>query len=91
MDKREDIPQDVRKQAWDIYFKRCDEVSRLAEKFEEEEVIDLVARAILKAKNDVLEEAANLLAIDATNATSDGAEIALYKAAHAIRNLKHEG
>lgn len=50
-----------------------------------------VAAAILKAKNDALEEAANLLAIDATNATSDDAEIALYKAAHAIRNLKHEG
>jgi len=34
-------------QAKAIYFARCDEVSRLAERFEEDEVIDLVARAIM--------------------------------------------
>lgn len=49
MTKPEDISEDVRKQAWGIYLKRCDEVSRLAAEFEEEEVVDLLARAILAA------------------------------------------
>jgi hypothetical protein len=34
-------------QAKAIYFARCDEVSRLAERFEEDEVIDLILRGIL--------------------------------------------
>jgi len=37
---------DVRKQALDIYLKRCDEVDRLAADFEEEEVVDLLTRAL---------------------------------------------
>lgn len=45
--KSDDIPQDVRQQARLIYFNRCDEVSRLAAEFEEEEVVDLLIRAIM--------------------------------------------
>lgn len=53
MTKPDDIPQDLRQQARSIYFNRCDEVSRLAAEFEEEEVIDLLVRAI-KAERDRL-------------------------------------
>ena len=47
MSKPDDIPQDVRSLAWEVYFERCNTVDRLAPEFEEEEVVDLVARAIL--------------------------------------------
>lgn len=50
MSKPDDIPQDVRKQAWEIYVKRCDELDRLPAEFEEEEVIDLLSRVIVAAQ-----------------------------------------
>lgn len=46
MTKPDDISDDVREEAKRIYFARCDEVNRLAAQFEEEEVIDLLARTI---------------------------------------------
>lgn len=48
MSKPEEAPE--RKVAWDIYFARCDATNRLAQDFEEEEVIDLLARALMAAK-----------------------------------------
>lgn len=47
MTNLEDIPQDVWNAAFATYIARCDSVSRLAADFEEDEVIELVARAIL--------------------------------------------
>lgn len=44
------IAREATKQAWDIYLKRCDEVGRLAAEFEEDEVVDLVARAIMEGR-----------------------------------------
>jgi hypothetical protein len=43
-------PESARDQAKRVYFARCDEVNRLAPQFEEEEVIDLLERAIMAAK-----------------------------------------
>lgn len=54
MDKPDDIPQDVWDKAWGAYFKRCDEAKRLAEHFEEIEVIDLLCRAVLAERDRCL-------------------------------------
>lgn len=54
-------PDDIREQAKRIYLKRCDEVNRLAAEFEEEEVIDLLTRAILAAKVEEREAIAKFI------------------------------
>lgn len=84
MDKPEDIPQDV----WDAARKTAKMAS--APHNTPTMAHHLVARAIIKARNDALEGAAK--AIDVMREVEHDREwLILGEAAQAIRNLKHEG
>lgn len=59
-DDTKSIAPEVLEAAWTVYFDRCNTVSRLAPQFEEAEVIDLIARAIMAAKAEEREACAAL-------------------------------
>ena len=49
------IPDKVAAEAKRIYFQRCDEVDRLAQDFEEQEVLDLICRALMTERERAAE------------------------------------
>lgn len=55
------IPKRVTDEAKRIYFGRCDSVSKLAEQFTEDEVLDLLSRAILAAEQREREACAAII------------------------------